>query len=139
MMSMTTRRYSDMIRWDTHEERYEYLRLGGTVGIETFGFDRYINQDFYRSSEWKSAREKTIIRDNGCDLGIEGFEIHGQLLVHHMNPMTAEEVMHGVDWILDPEFLITTCHITHNAIHYGDRNLLKKPYVPRTPGDTRLW
>lgn len=77
---MTTRRYSDLIHWDTHEERYEYLRLGGTVGFETFGFDRYINQDFYRSREWKSAREQTIIRDNGCDLGIEGFEIHGQLL-----------------------------------------------------------
>lgn len=137
--TMTTRRYSDLVYLDTHVERYEYLRLGGTVGFETFGFDRYINQDFYRSREWKSAREQTIIRDNGCDLGIEGHEIHGQLLVHHMNPMTAEEVMDGVEWILDPEFLITTCHITHNAIHYGDRNLLKTPYVPRTPGDTQLW
>jgi hypothetical protein len=136
---MTTRRYSDLIDWDTFEDRYEYLRLGGTVGVETFGFDRYINQDFYRSYEWKSAREQAIIRDNGCDLGIEGHEIHGQLLVHHMNPMTAEEVMHGVEWITDPEFLITTCHITHNAIHYGDRTLLRTPYVARVPGDTRLW
>ena len=136
---MTTRRYSDLIYWDTFEERYEYLRLGGTVGVETFGFDRYINQDFYRTQAWKSAREQTIIRDNGCDLGVEGHEIHGQLLVHHMNPMTAEEVIHGADWITDPEFLITTSHITHNAIHYGDRKLLRTPYIARVPGDTRLW
>lgn len=138
-MIMTTRRYSELSRIEKFTDRYDYLRIGGTVGVETFGFDRYINQDFYRSQAWKSAREQTIIRDEGCDLGIPGHEIHGQLLVHHMNPMTAEEVMHGVDWITDPEFLITTCHITHNAIHYGDRNLLRTPYVPRVPGDTRLW
>lgn len=113
--------------------------MGGVVGTSTFGFDRYINQDFYRSREWRSVRDRVIVRDNGCDLGIEGYEIHGNLLVHHMNPMTADDVVHGEDWILNPDFLITTTQDTHNAIHYGDKSLLKTPFVPRQPNDTKLW
>lgn len=147
MMSMTNsmsttklfRRYSELRRLFTFEERFEYLRLGGIVGTATFGFDRYINQDFYRSREWRSVRDQVIVRDDGCDLGVEGYEIHGNLLVHHMNPMTADDVVHGEEWILNPDFLITTTQDTHNAIHYGDKSLLKTPYVPRQPNDTRLW
>jgi hypothetical protein len=133
------RRYSELMRLHTFEERYDYLRLGGIVGTSTFGFDRYINQDFYRSREWRSVRDQTIVRDNGCDLGIDGYEIHGNLLVHHMNPMTADDVVHGESWIVNPEFLITTTNDTHNAIHYGNQSLLKTPFVPRVPGDTKLW
>lgn len=141
-MTSTTslfRKYSELRRLFTFEERYDYLRLGGIVGTATFGFDRYINQDFYRSREWRSVRDQVILRDNGCDLGVEGYEIYGNLLVHHMNPMTADDVVHGEEWILNPDFLITTTQDTHNAIHYGDKSLLKTPYVPRQPNDTRLW
>lgn len=138
-MSSLFRKYSELRRLFTFEERFEYLRLGGVVGTSTFGFDRYINQDFYRSREWRSVRDRVIVRDNGCDLGIEGYEIHGNLLVHHMNPMTADDVVHGEDWILNPDFLITTTQDTHNAIHYGDKSLLKTPFVPRQPNDTKLW
>jgi hypothetical protein len=133
------RKYSELRRLFTFEERFEYLRLGGVVGASTFGFDRYINQDFYRSREWRSVRDQVIVRDDGCDLGVEGYEIHGNLLVHHMNPMTADDVVHGEEWILNPDFLITTTQDTHNAIHYGDKSLLKTPYVPRQPNDTKLW
>ena len=133
------RRYSELMRLHTFKERYDYLRLGGIVGTSTFGFDRYINQDFYRSREWRSVRDQTIVRDNGCDLGIDGYEIHGNLLVHHMNPMTADDVVYGEEWIVNPEFLITTTNETHNAIHYGNQSLLKTPFVPRVPGDTKLW
>jgi hypothetical protein len=133
------RRYSELRRLFTFEERFEYLRLGGVVGTTTFGFDRYINQDFYRSREWRSVREQVIVRDEGCDLGVEGYEIHGNLLVHHMNPMSADDVVHGEEWILNPDFLITTTQDTHNAIHYGDKSLLKTPFVPRQPNDTKLW
>lgn len=143
-MKMTTnltriRTYSEMIRNITFEDRYEYLKLSGHVGEATFGFDRWINQDFYRSREWKSVREEVIVRDNGCDLGVRGYEIHHGLLVHHINPIESGDIVHGDDWILNPEFLVTTCHDTHNAIHYGDRSLLRKPFVPRRSGDTQLW
>ena len=142
--SMTTstklfRRHSELRRLLTFEERFDYCRLGGVVGTATFGFDRYINQDFYRSREWRQVRDEVIIRDNGCDLGVDGYEIHGNLLVHHMNPMSADDVVHSEDWILNPEYLITTTQDTHNAIHYGDKSLLKTPYVPRSPNDTKLW
>lgn len=120
-------------------ERYEYLRLGGDVGRSTFGFDRYINQRFYTSSEWKEVRRYVIIRDNGCDLGFDGYDIQVGPLIHHMNPMTQDDILHKEDWILDPEFLITTTHNTHNAIHYGDSNLLPKTVVERTYNDTKLW
>jgi len=127
------------MQYSTFEDRYEYLRLGGGVGIATFGFDRYINQAFYSSSEWKSARRQVIARDRGCDLGIDGFEIESGLLVHHINPMDADDIINFQEWILNPEYLITTSQKTHNAIHYGDRNLLPKPYLPRAYGDTKLW
>lgn len=136
---MRIRRYSELRRLETFDERFEYLKLGSTVGAATFGFDRYINQAFYRSREWKSIRNHVIVRDNGCDLGIRGREINGALLIHHINPMTADDISHGSDWILNPEYLITTIQSTHNAIHYGDRSLLVTEFVERKPGDTRLW
>lgn len=138
MMTMT-KTYSELSRINTFMGRYEYLKLGGHVGHSTFGFDRYINQEFYKSREWKSAREAAILRDEGCDLGIRGYEIYGGLLVHHINPIVSGDIMHDDERILDPEFLITTTQSTHNAIHYGDRSLLPKKYSPRKRGDTRLW
>jgi hypothetical protein len=113
--------------------------LGGSVGDSTFGFDRWINQSFYNSREWKHIRNDVVARDGGCDLGVPGYEINGALLVHHMNPMSADDIVHGEDWILNPDFLITTTKDTHNAIHYGNRNMIRKPYQPRSPGDTNLW
>lgn len=128
-----------MRRFDTFEDRFEYLSLVGQVGASTFGFDRYINQQFYRSNEWKSIRRHVVLRDEGRDLGVEGYDIHGQLLIHHMNPIDADEIVHRDPRILDPEFLITTTKRTHNAIHYGDSSLLSKLHVERRAGDTRLW
>lgn len=138
MMSLQTRSYSELRRILTFEERYEYLALRGTVGQATFGFDRWINQRFYRSPQWHQIRDVVILRDNGCDLGIPGHEIHGRLLVHHMNPLIMEDFS-DLDLLLDPEFLITVTHQTHNAIHYGDDHLLPRAPVERRPGDTRLW
>lgn len=138
-MASTTKCYSELRRIATFEERFRYLSLQGSVGRSTFGFDRWINQQFYTSREWKQVRQFVIARDEGCDLGVEGFEIHAQLLIHHMNPMTPEDIVHEEAWILDPEFLITTQHNTHNAIHYGDESLLPRKRVDRRPGDTRLW
>jgi hypothetical protein len=124
----------------TFDERYEYLSLKGVVGQSTFGFDRHINQQFYTSTEWRHVRQKVIARDEGLDLGIPGYEIFDKVIIHHMNPMTVDDVYHNTDdRILDPEFLICTTHRTHNAIHYGDASLLVQPLVPRQPGDTRLW
>ena len=132
--------YSELITLPTFEERYRYLRLGGRVGADTFGFDRYLNQVVYqRDPRWKNARDVVIIRDNGCDLGIEGREIHGKILVHHMNPITMEDILNGRDWIYDPEFLISTMLTTHNAIHYGDENLLMKDPITRSKNDTCPW
>lgn len=136
---MRLRTYSELRRIEGFEERFEYLSLRGHVGQATFGFDRWINQQFYRSREWRRVRDFVVLRDNGCDLGVPGRDIHSQLVVHHMNPVTVEDFEGGSDWILDPEFLITTTHRTHNAIHYGDDSLLAKPFVERRPGDTRLW
>lgn len=133
------RTYSDLRRRETFEDRFEYLALRGSVGRATFGFDRWINQYFYRTHEWKTVREFVIVRDQGCDLGVPGYEIHSRLMVHHMNPVTPEDLERGEEWVLDPEFLITTTHRTHNAIHYGDDSLLVKPPVVRRPGDTKLW
>ena len=133
------RSYSDLRRLDSFEERYEYLRLRSSVGQVTFGFDRYINQQFYRSTQWKQIRDHVIARDRGLDLGVDGYEIYDKIIIHHMNPMTVEEIEHGNSDILDPEFLISTTHRTHNAIHYGDRSLLVKPLVKRTRNDTKLW
>ena len=133
------RTYSDLRRIDDFEERYRYLALRGGVGVRTFGYDRYINQQFYTSRQWRQLRNHIISRDIGCDLGIDGYEIHSGILIHHMNPVTVEDITHGDSNILDPEFLITTTHRTHNAIHYGDEKLLPKIHVERRRGDTRLW
>jgi hypothetical protein len=133
------RTYSDLRRLKTFEERFEYLRLNGEVGKSTFGFDRWINQLFYRSREWKTIRNHVIVRDEGRDLGIEGYEIGADLLVHHMNPVSIMDIEERKEWILDPEYLITTSLQTHNAIHYGDASLLPRGPVQRQVGDTRLW
>ena len=133
------RRYSELRHIPTFEERFEYLKLNGSVGRETFGFDRYINQRFYTSKEWRDIRHYVITRDLGLDLGAEGYEINSRILIHHMNPIMVDDILHKNDDILDPEFLITTCHNTHNAIHYGDSSLLPKPLVERSRGDTKLW
>ena len=133
------RRYSELRHIPTFEERFDYLKLNGSVGRETFGFDRYINQRFYTSKEWRDIRHHVIARDLGLDLGTEGYEINSRILIHHMNPIVVDDILHKNDDILDPEFLITTCHNTHNAIHYGDSSLLPKPLVERSRGDTRLW
>jgi hypothetical protein len=135
----TVRTYRELRRLDSFEERFEYLSLKGVVGESTFGFDRWVNQKFYASSEWKRIRDVVIVRDEGCDLGVRGWEIHGELLVHHMNPVSRLEITHGDSSIFDPDFLITTTHATHNAIHYGDARLLKRGPVERKPGDTKLW
>lgn len=136
---MRVRTYSELIRLPTFEERFDYLSLGGEVGAQTFGFDRWINQEFYTSSEWRGVRRSVLLRDEGRDLGVEGYEINGGVAVHHMNPMTPDDIIHSNPHILDPEFLITVSTDTHNAIHYGDRSQLRKPYVERSPGDTKLW
>lgn len=136
---MTIRTYSELIRLPTIEERFSYLALKGSVGDSTFGFERYLNQQFYRSRQWRLAREHVMIRDNGSDLGVGEFPIRHHLVIHHMNPMTAEDIANGNPDILDPEFLITTTPKTHNAIHYGDERALLKPFVARRPGDTKLW
>jgi hypothetical protein len=133
------RTYSDLNQLQTFEERYRYLKLNGRLGEITFGFDRWINQLFYKSQEWKSIRNYVITRDNGCDLGVPGYEIYSGLLVHHMNPMTAEDVKNGKEGILDPNFLVTTSLQTHNAIHYGNISLLPRGPITRKLGDTKLW
>lgn len=133
------RTYSELSVHQTFEERFAYLKLGGAVGRDTFGFDRYLNQEFYKSALWKRARRIAIARDYGCDLGIEGREIYDKVFVHHMNPMVPDDIKHSRVDIIDPEYLITVSHLTHNAIHYGDESLLPKPMVERRPGDTKLW
>lgn len=134
------RRYAELIQLCTYEERFRYLSLGGTVGEDTFGFDRYINQQFYRSYEWKRVRDIVISRDSGCDLGIPGREICGKILVHHMNPLTAADIQGGGEFLLDPEFLVCVSHETHNAIHYGDDSVLRNQLpAERLPGDTVPW
>ena len=133
------RSYSNLRRLTTFGDRFDYLDLHGTVGESTFGFDRWINQRFYRSPHWLSARDVVIVRDHGCDLGVLGHDIHVGLLVHHMNPLTREDIINGESWICDPEYLITCSHRTHNALHYGNRNLLPRPVVARRPGDTKVW
>lgn len=133
------RSYSELRRLSTLEERFKYLALYEKVGKSTFGFDRYINQAFYKSTEWRQIRHHVIVRDNGCDLGISGYEINAPMTIHHLNPMTPRDIIEDDETILDPEFLITTTLRTHNAIHFGDESLLPKPWVERRPGDTKLW
>lgn len=138
-MTNTIRTYSELVQFKTFRERFDYLSLRGDVGCETFGHNRWMNQQFYVSRVWRDLRQLAIIRDESCDLGVPGFEIHGKLIVHHMNPLTEEDVAYGTARALDLEFLICTTHDTHNAIHFGDPRLLAEPYVPRRPGDTKLW
>lgn len=136
---MSIKTYSELILLPTFEERFRYLQLNGSVGKETFGFDRYLNQNFYRSAEWKRVRDKVIIRDNGCDLGIEDRLIYGNVLIHHMNPIDDKDIYNLTDILLNPEYLICVSHNTHNAIHYGNEELLVKAPIVRTKNDTCPW
>lgn len=136
---MKIRRYSELRRIDSFIERFRYLALPGDVGACTFGFDRHINQKFYKSTEWRQVRQHVIARDLGCDLGVADHEIYDKILIHHMNPMQISDIVEGNAAILDPDFLICTSHKTHNAIHFGDEKQLPKPAVERRPGDTKLW
>lgn len=133
------RTYSELMTLPTFEERFRYLKLGGKVGEDTFGFDRYLNQVFYRSAKWKEIRDYVIIRDNGCDLGIEGHEIYKRILVHHMNPITKEDILRESEFLLDPEYMICTIKNTHDAIHYGDESLLITAPIERRKNDTCPW
>lgn len=148
------RTYSEMSKLKTFEERYEYLKIKRRVGESTFGFERYLNQHLYVMPRWKSARDFVIIRDNACDLGVEGHEldfgdlfvdpitskkIKPRIIVHHMNPLTIKDLEELDDSVFDPEFLVCVSHRTHEAIHFGDANLIPKGFVERRPGDTKLW
>lgn len=139
VIQMSIRTYSELITLPTFEERFQYLKLNGRVGEETFGFDRYLNQMLYTSSEWRRVRNQVIVRDNGCDLGIQDREIHGLILVHHMNPIDVDDILYRMDYVLNPEYLISTVKNTHNAIHYGDERLLVTEPIERSPNDTCPW
>lgn len=139
MKTMNIKNYSELSKLTTFEERYRYLRLGGRVGEETFGFDRWINQMFYKDPEWLKIRDEVIIRDNGCDLGIEGREIYSRIIVHHMNPITKADILDRSEFLLNPEYLICTVKNTHDAIHYGDENLLITLPMERNVNDTCPW
>ena len=138
-MTNGIRTYSELMKLHTFEERYEYLRLRGKVGEETFGFDRYLNQIFYKSKEWAIIRDQVIFRDNGCDLGVEGYDIYGRILIHHMNPITKADILERSDLLLNPEYLICVSKNTHDAIHYSDKNLLVTGPIERTKNDTCPW
>lgn len=139
VMKKTIRTYSELITLPTFEERYRYLKIGGKVGEETFGIERYLNQEFYKSDEWRSIRREVIIRDSGCDLAILDREIRCRIIVHHMNPITIDDIISKSDFLLNPEYLICTTKNTHDAIHYGDESLLVKPPVERFANDTCPW
>lgn len=136
---MAIRTYTELITLPTIKERFEYLKLNGAVGGETFGFERYLNQVFYKSREWKSIRDQVILRDNGCDLGVEGYDIFGKILIHHMNPITKFDLEHKSEYLINPEYLICTSNLTHNAIHYGDEKLLPQDPIIRYKNDTCPW
>lgn len=138
-VTMMIRTYSGLIKLPTFTERFQYLRLDGAVGESTFGFDRFLNQTFYRSREWKAVRDFVIARDNGCDLGVDGYEIYGKILIHHINPISAKDILDRSAYLMNPEYLICTTHATHNAIHYGDESLLPKVPEERTRNDTCPW
>lgn len=133
------RSYTELSSIDSYEERYKYLKIGSTVGAPTFGFDRYINQKFYSSAEWKNVRNRIIARDNGCDMGVPGHEIHGRIIIHHMNPIEVKNLFEKDLSVIDPEMLICVSEQTHRAIHYGDESMIDKPPITRRPGDTCLW
>ena len=136
---MNIKTYSELISLPTFEERFEYLQLDGSVGKDTFGYDRYLNQLFYKTTEWKRLRRDLVIRDNGCDLGVEGHEIYGRIIIHHLNPITKDDIVSRTEYLLNPDFLICTTHNTHNAIHYGDESLLCLGPIERKPNDTCPW
>lgn len=135
----TIKTYSELRRLLTFEERLDYLKLNGSVGEDTFGFDRYLNQKFYRSREWLAVRDRVIVRDCGCDLGVDGYTIFGKILIHHMNPITVSDIQSVSDYLLNPEYLICTTHRTHNAIHYGDSSLIATEPIERSKYDTCPW
>lgn len=138
-MRTISRCYTELSRLASFEERFEYLRLDGAVGVETFGHDRYLNQIFYRSDAWRRVRDLVIVRDRGRDLGVEGYEIRGKIVIHHLEPVSSEDILRGTAAILDPEYLICTTHHTHNAIHYGDAGLLIRSPPERRRFDTSPW
>lgn len=140
-MNQTTsiKTYSELVKMDSFMDRFRYLQIGGRVGEETFGFDRYLNQTFYKTPEWIAIRDEVIIRDMGCDLGVLGRDIHSKILVHHMNPITRDDIIHRSEFLLNPEYLISTCKRTHDAIHYGDEELLYGDPIERTRFDTCPW
>lgn len=133
------RTYSELIKYNTFEDRFNYLKLNGVIGEDTFGFDRWLNQHFYNSKEWKSIRDFVIIRDGGCDMAMDGYEIGGKVYVHHMNPITQSDIVHMTDILMNPEFLVCVSHNTHNAIHYGDISILATDPIERKPDDTCPW
>ena len=140
MMTRTIiRTYEDLIKIDSFEDRFEYLKLSGAVGEDTFGFDRWLNQIFYKSKEWRRVRDEVIVRDMGHDLAHEDYPIKGKVIIHHMNPIFLDDLVDRTEFLLDPNYLICTSHNTHNAIHFGDQNLLPKKPIERRPGDTKLW
>lgn len=139
VIQMIIRTYNELMLLPTFEERFEYLKLSGRVGEETFGFDRWLNQKFYRSAEWKHLRDQVIIRDNGCDLGVEGREIYGKILIHHMNPITKKDILDRTDLLLNPMYLISVTKQTHDAIHYSDESILMNDPIVRSRNDTCPW
>lgn len=139
VIQMSIRTYSELITLPTFEERFRYLQLGGKVGEDTFGHDRYLNQMFYTSDEWRRIRRNVIVRDNGCDLGIQDREIHGLIIIHHMNPITIEDIINRSEFLLNPEYLISTVKNTHDAIHFSDERILITDPIERRPNDTCPW
>ena len=134
------RYYSELIQLPTFKERFEYLKLSGSVGKATFGYDRYLNQNFYKSQEWKRLRNDIIVRDNGCEMGLEDFEIRGRIFIHHMNPIVDNDIVNVSDYLMNPEYLVCVSHDIHNAIHYGNDDIIRcKDYIPRRPNDTCPW
>lgn len=138
-MLMSIKRYSELSKLKTFNERYSYLKLGGAVGKDTFGFDRYLNQVFYKDRGWLSVRDFVIVRDCGCDMGLDGYNINGRIIIHHMNPITVDDIKTRSEFLLDPEYLIAVSHDTHNAIHYGDDSFLFEPFIERVKNDTCPW
>ena len=138
-MTSDIKTYSELSKLKTYKERLEYLKLDGHVGVDTFGWDRYLNQDFYQSDEWKRIRNEVIIRDRGCDLGIDGRRINHSAIIHHMNPITAADIINRSEFLINPEYLITVTLKTHNAIHYGSGDIPETEFIERKPGDTCPW
>ena len=139
MKTRRIRTYSELIQIPTFEDRYAYLRIGGIVGEDTFGIERHLNQSFYRSPEWRKVRREVIVRDNGCDLAMSGYQIYDHIIIHHLTPITLEDLEEGSDLILDPNNLVCVSDRTHNAIHFGDKSLLPQTPIERRPGDTCPW